>query len=139
MPRESRSIPGSGCSGTEPALRRSLPVARILLLEDDDDVRLVLSQAAAGHGHDVKSVACCADAYSALAAGRYDLLLTDVRLPDGSGHDVAAQAKAEGIPALLISGNSDELANRAPDRGLVFPKPTRLDPLIRAIDELLRR
>ena len=114
-------------------------MGRILLLEDDDEVRSVLCQAVEGHGHDVKPVANCADAYAALKEEKFDLLLSDVRLPDGSGHEVAAHAKSTGTPALLISAYADEFKNTNPDQAIVFPKPSRLDPIVRAIDGILLR
>ncbi len=114
-------------------------MGRILLLEDDDDVRSVRSQAVADRGHQVTPVARCADAYAALAADKFDLLLSDVRLPDGSGHDVASRARANGTPCLLISAYPDEFKNVNMDQALVFPKPSRLDPIVSAIDGILRR
>jgi FixJ family two-component response regulator len=42
-----------------------------------------------------------------LRANHYDLVVADVGLPDGSGHDVASFASAVGTKTVLITGHPD--------------------------------
>ena len=57
--------------------------ARILLVEDEDDLREVLAQALAADGHDVSAVADGHAALDALAEHDFDLLMLDIALGDG--------------------------------------------------------
>ena len=63
--------------------------ARILLVEDDDDLRDVLAGALLAEGHDVRAVPDGEAALDALAAERHELVLLDLGLgprgPDGIG------------------------------------------------------
>lgn len=77
---------------------------RILVVEDHDDGREFLRRILQGDGHDVVAVASCAEARRALASQeslRFDLMLTDVGLPDGNGWDLVKSAKAD-YPALRV-------------------------------------
>ncbi len=70
---------------------------RILVVEDHDDGRMLLRRILEGDGHQVDAVASITEAKSRLAVeGRmpYDLMLTDVGLPDGSGWDLARSGRA---------------------------------------------
>jgi DNA-binding response OmpR family regulator len=106
--------------------------AKILLVEDDPAVRGILCEAIEFEGYDVTCVATCADARAALAAGGYGLLISDVRLTDGSGRLLAAQALKAGAKTILLSGHPDEL--QALEPGVIgVLKPSRLDVIITAI------
>ncbi len=77
---------------------------RILVVEDHDDGREFLRRILQGDGHDVVAVASCAEAREALQtsqAAPFDLMLTDVGLPDGNGWELVKQAKAE-HPAIRV-------------------------------------
>jgi two-component system OmpR family response regulator len=66
-----------------------MPAKRILLVEDDADVRLMLETALRGEGYEVDPAATAARARASLDAARYDLVIADWRLPDGNGLDIA--------------------------------------------------
>ena len=86
---------------------------RILLVEDHEDTRGVLLRLMTRWGHKVTGVASLAQARETLAAGTFDLLLSDVGLPDGTGYDVvAALREKSAIPAVAMSGFGME-ADRA--------------------------
>ncbi|MFY7922483.1 MAG: ATP-binding protein [Gemmatimonas sp.] len=77
---------------------------RILVVEDHDDGREFLRRILQGDGHDVVAVASCAEARAALASSEtapFDLMLTDVGLPDGNGWELVKQAKAD-APAIRV-------------------------------------
>lgn len=76
------------------ASERSLPL-RILVVEDDNAGRALLRRVLEGDGHAVEAVASIAEAVRHLVASEvepYDVLLTDVGLPDGSGWNLARDA-----------------------------------------------
>src|SRR5436853_3784393 len=66
-----------------------VPMARILLVEDDLDVCLVIEHALIDGGHAVDATGRVLAAFVLLGSHPFDLVVTDVRLPDGSGFEVA--------------------------------------------------
>ena len=65
----------------------------ILVVEDHEDGREFLRRMLEDMGHRVEAVSTCADARACLRqAGPYDLLLTDVGLPDGNGWELVQEA-----------------------------------------------
>ncbi len=106
---------------------------KLLLVEDDDAVRATLREALELEGYAADCVGNCADAEAALARETYAVLVTDVRLPDGSGRDLADKAVALGASVILLSGHPDEVRGMAPGRIAGVAKPFRLDDLMQAI------
>ena len=78
---------------------------RVLLVEDHEDTRHVLHQLMTRWGHTVTAAGAVAQARGAIAAGSFDLLLSDISLPDGSGIEVvAALREKSNAPAVAMSG-----------------------------------
>ena len=78
---------------------------RVLLVEDHEDTRMILRRLLTRWGHTVTAAGCVAEARLALADGTFDLLLSDVGLPDGTGMDVVATLREKSrIPAVAMSG-----------------------------------
>ena len=77
-------------------------MSRVLLVEDDPDVRLILEGALFNAGYDVKAAANVRDGLSLLDSREFDLLLTDGRLPDGTGIELADTAGAKGTPVVIL-------------------------------------
>jgi CheY-like chemotaxis protein len=65
----------------------------ILLVEDHEDSREVLSKLLIYCGHEVATAANIRDALLLLGDLRFDVLVSDIGLPDGSGLDLVAEAK----------------------------------------------
>jgi DNA-binding response OmpR family regulator len=86
--------------------------ARILLVEDDDDLREVLAGALEAEGHDVRAVADGDAALDALAAERHELVLLDLGLgprgPDGIG--VCRRLRASDMEpfVMVLTARGDE-------------------------------
>ncbi|MEI7646353.1 MAG: GAF domain-containing protein [Chloroflexales bacterium] len=101
---------------------------RIMVVEDDDAVRRVLVQILRRVGHDVVDVASGPDAIDLLDSERFDMLCTDLGMPEMSGWDLIALARA-GHPDLitiLITGWGEQIsAEEARMRGAdeVVSKP----------------
>jgi DNA-binding response OmpR family regulator len=80
---------------------------RLLLVEDDRLERMNLTLVLGRDGFAVDVAANAAEACALLASERYDLVLTDIGLPDGSGYDVLQAAK-HADPAtkvVLVTGS----------------------------------
>jgi DNA-binding response OmpR family regulator len=86
--------------------------ARILLVEDDDDLRDVLAGALLAEGHDVRAVADGEAALDALAADRHELVLLDLGLgprgPDGIGVCRRLRASDLGPFVMVLTARGDE-------------------------------
>src|SRR5438034_4518720 len=82
-----------------------LPAMRVLVVDDHPETRQLLTRNLEGASHGVKKAATCADAEAALAAGRFDVVVLDVMLPDGSGVDLCRRLRSGqvSIPILLLT------------------------------------
>lgn len=89
-----------------PAAVRNKSAASILLVEDHPDTARLLTRILSARGHRVLHAATAADAVQKLSASRFDLLISDIGLPDGTGLDVmqAARARDPEMPGIAISG-----------------------------------
>lgn len=83
----------------------------IFLLEDDETLGRGIAMALTGPEVSVVCRPSLAKAREALAEDRFDLLILDVNLPDGSGLDLLHQVRAEGdvTPVILLTANDLEL------------------------------
>ncbi len=113
-------------------------MARILLIEDDLDVCLVMEEALLDGRHAVDATGRVLAGFVLLGSHPYDLVVTDVRLPDGSGIEVADRAREKGIPTLIVTGYAFNLPKDALDRFEFLLKPFRPKELLRAVDRVLQ-
>lgn len=105
--------------------------ARILLIEDDSELRSTFSLSLTSEGYQVQTVASLAQAFAlwhdASGSDGIDLVLLDLGLPDGSGADfLAAIQPLEHTPVIVISARQREqekvrLLNMGADAYLVKP------------------
>lgn len=106
---------------------------RVLLVEDHEDTRHVLERLIKRAGHRVTSANSVAQARQALTADTFDLLLSDLGLPDGSGLEVIATLRERSeIPAVAMSGygmNADLERTRASGFTEHVIKPVAADTL----------
>jgi PAS domain S-box-containing protein len=82
---------------------------RILLVEDHQDTRRTLSRLLTHFGHNVVTADDVEGAMDIMGSNNIDVVLCDIGLPDGSGYEVAAQARAKGhIKAIALTGFGTE-------------------------------
>jgi two-component system, NtrC family, nitrogen regulation response regulator GlnG len=117
---------------------------QILVVDDDDAIRLVITEALKRDGHVVRTAASVAEQAAVLEEFEPDVLITDVILPDGNGLDVVPSilAKRPGLPVIVLSAqNTLATAVRATEQGAFeyLPKPFDLDELCRAVRDGLKR
>ena len=92
-------------SATPPASPDTVHSLRILLVEDHEDTRSVLLRLMTRWGHRVAAAASVAEAREMIVGGTFDMLLSDVGLPDGTGYDViAAWREKSDARAVAMSG-----------------------------------
>jgi DNA-binding response OmpR family regulator len=80
-----------------PSRRESPDRPRLLVVEDDPDVRLFMVMALRTEGYDVRSAADAHQAMKELSAGEFDLVLTDFGLPGKDGLMLVREAETEGL------------------------------------------
>ena len=87
-------------------------MAKILIAEDDDAIRGLVVRALKDDGHDLTAAENGADAFDALSRhnGKFDLLLTDVKMPtmDGIALALAAGRDHPEMAIMLMTGYSDQ-------------------------------
>jgi PAS domain S-box-containing protein len=110
----------------------------LLVVEDNKDVLRYLKLVLEMRGHQVTTAVDLASAREALA-GEFDLLISDIELPDGSGLDLMRELRGR-KPGLAISGfGSPEDIRLSLDAGFLqhLTKPVAIDRLEAAIREVM--
>lgn len=124
-------------------VERRIPVSRILLLEDDLSLINGLSFALKKEGFDLDIARTIQDANLILADGKYDLLILDVSLPDGSGFEICKNARlVSNVPIVFLTASDEEInIIMGLDIGGddYITKPFKLSVLMSRINALLRR
>jgi signal transduction histidine kinase/ActR/RegA family two-component response regulator len=130
---------------TESPAQLEARTATILLVEDDDMVRVAALRALRRRGHRVIEAVDGEAALSAIAReqGPIDLVITDLVMPRLGGRELGARLRASGNEAavLYMSGyTGDAVTQRAMvDEGAEFlEKPFTPDRLLQKVDEILR-
>lgn len=131
--------PGSGKTATATAGghdRRTGP-ARILVVEDHDDLRAMLVTALRMEGHAVDEAANAAEALQLLEHAKYSLVLTDYAMPERTGAWLLSEAARRGLMngtgALVVTAQPDltdlagmEVITKPVDFGLFFGQVNRI-------------
>ena len=109
--------------------------ASILIADDDQGIRTVLSQALGRMGHDVRTTSNAANLWRWVSDGDGDLVITDVIMPDENGLDLIPRIRKlrPDLRIIVMSAQSTLLtAIRATERGAFeyIPKPFDLKDLI---------
>jgi two-component system, sensor histidine kinase len=114
---------------------------RVLLIEDNDDVRRTLSSALAADGHTVCEAATAATGLAAAERFNADVAIVDLRLPDRDGYQVAEALRSRPSLALIaLTGyGQQDSRRRAQDAGFdeFVTKPIVPDRLARLMDVAL--
>jgi len=118
--------------------------ARILLLEDDESLKRVLSHAMTASGHQVRATASPQAALNWIREGQGDLLLADVLLDGVNFLDELALIKRlqPDLPVIIMSAQTTASTAIDAEKGGVFeylPKPFDLDVLANTIELALGR
>ncbi len=118
--------------------------AKILIAEDDSNIRLGLIATLESEGYDVVAASDGAQALKLYPQSKYDLVLLDVMMPKASGYDVCRELRAAGagVPVLFLTAKGEEvdkvvgLKLGADDYVL---KPFGVHELLARVEALLRR
>jgi two-component system response regulator AtoC len=127
----------------------SIPAAttedrRILVADDDPDIRVLLKTFLEDEGYTVSEAANGQDALDGVRSGSYDLVLLDMRLPGMTGMDVLKQLREKqgDVPVILITAyGSPNIAIQASSLGAYsfITKPFELDDVLLTISRYFER
>ncbi|GKT09663.1 PAS domain-containing hybrid sensor histidine kinase/response regulator [Desulforhabdus sp. TSK] len=131
-PSSSPKLPGEGRSH------------HVLVVDDEEEILGILRDMIQLKGHRVTAMSDGKKALEVIREGEFDLILTDLGMPDISGWEIARQAKARNpkVPVILITGwgaqyEDEDLTERGVD--LVLSKPFSWDRLLEAMAKMLPR
>ena len=121
-----------------------MPGERLLLVDDEDNLRSMLDAALRHLGFDVHPVANGRDALDAVPKVRPDLVVLDVMLPDVDGFEVCRRLRNEGTrtPVLFLTardGTEDKVRGLTLGGDDYLIKPFSLEELVARINAVLRR
>lgn len=117
---------------------------RILVIDDEDVIRDFLAEMFVTVGHEAEVAATGPEGIAMFEAGQYDVVFSDLGLPDMSGWDVARAIRARNaqVPIVLLSGwgiQLDDVRIKECGVDLVLSKPCQMDELLNAVDDVLKR
>ena len=129
------------CRLPEPA-GTGLSMSKILLAEDDTDMRRFLVKALQNAGFDVTSYDNGLSAYQRLREEPFELLLTDIVMPEMDGIELARRAAEldPDIKIMFITGFAAVALNpdsSAPKQAKVLSKPVHLRELVSEVQKML--
>jgi len=113
---------------------------RLLIVEDHEATRTVLKRLLARGGHEITLASTVQEALAAFAAEHFDVVISDLGLPDGSGLDLMREIQRQRpVPAIALSGYGMEddlrLTKEAGFSGHLV-KPVNLDQLRQLLDQI---
>jgi two-component system cell cycle response regulator CpdR len=114
---------------------------RILLAEDDDSMREYLARALERVGYEVVAVDRGTAALPLLESESFDLLLTDIVMPEMDGIELAQRAgvMAPGMRVMFITGFAAvALKSATPPNAKVLSKPFHLRDLVMEVDRMFQ-
>ena len=121
-----------------PTVRHPAGPLTILLIEDHADTAEVMAQLIRSLGHEVTVVGLVADALAATQSITFDLIVSDVGLPDGTGLDFVKSFRGHSdAPAVALTGfGTDEDVRRCLDAGFTshLTKPVNFGQLEQLIE-----
>jgi PAS domain S-box-containing protein len=143
-PRPAPSEPASAKEDSAPAAGREKRTARVLVVDDDEPIRLFLRSVLENHGCSVAEAAEGRTAMSMLQEERFDAMVTDLVMPDQEGIETIRAARKDfpKLPIVAISGAFQGQFLKMAERlgaDAVLQKPIRPEDLVRTLDTVLKK
>jgi two-component system, cell cycle response regulator CpdR len=113
-------------------------MARVLLVEDEADLREIISEALTDLGHKATVAKSGVEAIRYLAEQEFDVVITDISMPEGvSGIDLVEHIRAANLPSkvILVSGHARAQLPALPEHTTFLAKPYRLNQLLALLRE----
>ena len=125
-------------------LKEQNTMVRILVIEDDDEMRSLLEDFLREEGYETDSANSGSEAFGKLAWESFDLVITDIRMPGVTGLDILSAVKQfqPNMPVIVITAfGGEEVYRRSVTRGAdgYLEKPIHLHRLKTLIQEMVPR
>jgi PAS domain S-box-containing protein len=142
--RQSERADGESAQGQEPSSRaRAAAAAKVLVVDDDQDVRAVLVESLESFGYEVVEAEDGEAGLKALARTEPNLVLLDFAMPGMNGAEVAREARASRpeLPIVFVSGyaNTAAIEKVMGANATVLRKPFRVEELEAVVSEALQQ
>jgi two-component system, sensor histidine kinase SagS len=122
-----------------------LSAARILVADDDANIRTTIADVLRKYHAKVTPVGSGAEAIQQIEENEFDLVVSDIKMPDKTGYDVfaAARKKSQSLPVILMTGfgyDPNHCIVRASQEGLaaVLFKPFKVDQFLSEVRKALQ-
>ncbi|MCI0564533.1 MAG: response regulator, partial [Nitrososphaera sp.] len=117
---------------------------KILAIDDQEIIRDLLVNMFGSAGHEVTTAERGEEGIAKFKIQRFDLVVTDLSMPDLSGWEVAREVKKlrPDMPVVLITGwgqNLDEEKLKESGVDRIVAKPFRIEQLMKTVEELLSK
>jgi DNA-binding NtrC family response regulator len=123
--------------------RQGCRKTRILLVDDEASIRLTLARVLAKLGFDVTSAGTLADALAEIQNAQFDILLSDLNLPDSNSGFIVIEAMRKAQPRcinfILTGYPADESFQRANGHDVAhyFIKPVEIEEMVKTMKRRL--
>ncbi len=137
--------PASATEVVPPAPKAAGAAARILIADDDPQMRRLVRSVLAREGFEVEEAADGLDALDRVQLGGIDLVVLDVEMPrlDGLGvlEELRAQMRTAALPVIMLTGQTGDTEERALDLGAqdYLNKPVQTRSLVARVKAVLKR
>lgn len=116
----------------------------ILVVEDDPTIRLLVKKALEHHGANIEEASNAATGREMALSSDLDIIILDLRLPDGNGYDICESIRANGVktPVLILSADHDtdiKVRNLNAGADDYLTKPFSIEELLARIEAIMRR
>jgi len=131
-------------AATADCLEKQSRLIRVMHVDDDPDLRLLISASLRGFGYFVATAGSIGEALQLAREVRFSLFILDVRLPDGSGIDLCQQLQSlqPGVPVVYYSAYASDEEQKAALSvcgDAYLKKPVSAEYLEQTIAGLLRK
>ena len=125
------------------SIQVDLDPAKILVVEDDEEMRVFLEESLEEEGYAVRTAPNTLSALVALMSEKADVLVVDWKMPDLDGFALLAAVRRSGVdvPVIFVTAfPRPEVERRARDEGVFsfLPKPFRLSHLVSEIERAIK-
>ncbi len=122
----------------EPDSAPDADTARVLVVDDEEMVRSIVTQLLSLKGHEIDQASSGAEALECVEAKTYDIVFTDFGMPEMTGAELARQIRSvcPGMPIVLLTGYTETEAAEQ-DVQAILSKPFKLEELQSTIQELV--
>ncbi len=116
---------------------------KILIVDDDKDLSFIISEMLESYDYKVTCAESCEEAFSVLSGEKFDLVLLDINLPDGTGFKICSELRqVSEVPVIFASARTsedDRISGFDIGGDDYLPKPYSMKELLSRVNALIRR